>query len=62
MNGEPCYSYWFYTDETHSTPAGSALGFCTSLGPSFNVIWGVGTHFYDTEQIGVCIDGELWPS
>ncbi|HTU10939.1 MAG TPA: hypothetical protein VMG08_08585 [Allosphingosinicella sp.] len=62
FNGEPCYSYWFYTDETHTVPAGSGHGFCTSLGPSFTVVSGVGTMFYETEQIGVCIDGVLWPS
>jgi len=31
------------------------------MGPAFNVVCGVGTQFYETEQIGVCIDGVLWP-
>jgi hypothetical protein len=62
FNGEPAYGISFYSDETHTTQVGAARPVCLPSGPSSQLFWGTSSAYYEMEQGGVCIDGELWPA
>lgn len=62
LNGEPCYSIMFFSDASQTTMVGFAKGVCLPSGPSSQLVWGVSSPHQVFTEVGVCIDGVLWPS